>query len=75
MVLGQFRQVLGCAAGKDAAVDGRVQCLDPSAQNFGKTSQIFDRNYRQTRVRQLAGRTATGDQLDAGGMQTSGEFE
>ncbi len=69
VVRGQLGQVFGRAAGQNAAVHGRVQRLDPAAQNLGKTGHIADIPGRQPGLAQGRGRAAAGDQLDPNGVQ------
>ena len=68
-VLGQFVQISCGTAGQDGAVDGWVQCLDPSPQNFRKSGDCLHRLHGQPGGSQLAGGPTAGDQLPAGGDQ------
>ena len=62
--LGQGRQMLrAVAAGEDAAVDVRVERLDPAVEDFRKARQVGDVTDGQPRVRQRLTRTAGGNQL------------
>ena len=58
---------------QQAAVDRRVQRLDPAVQHLGKAGQRGDVAHRQAGLAQRRARAAGRDQLDAAGGQPRGE--
>ena len=68
------REVVGpVPAGQDAAVDRRVQRLDPAVHHLGKAGDVGDVDDRQSRGGQGLGGAAGGDQFDAEGGQSAAE--
>ena len=70
----QFGQVGRLPTGQDAAVDGRMQGLDPPVQDLGETGDLFHRAHGQACLAQHVGRAAGGDELHAPIGQPAGEF-
>ena len=70
---GDGLEIVGAMApGEDAAVDRRVQRLDPAVHHLGKSGHVRDIDDRKTGRGQGLGRAAGRDQLDAEGGQARG---
>ena len=67
--------VVDTATTEDAAVDFRVQGLDPTVHHFGETGVIRDFHCGHAVVLQQLERPAGGEDLDAQGFSSLGEFE
>ena len=63
------------ADGEDAAVDARMQRLDPAVEHLGKAGHLGDVAHGQAGVGQRLARAAGGDQFDAEGGQAAGEVD
>ena len=65
--------VLGIVAhGEDAAVDVRMQRLDPAVEHLRKAGDLGDLAHRQAGLGKRLARASRGDQLDCQGRQGRG---
>ena len=72
---GDRREVVGpVTPGEDAAVDGRVQRLDPAVHHLGKAGDVGDVDDRQPGVGEGLGGAAGRDQLDPERGQAAAEI-
>ncbi len=60
---------------QDAAVDARMQRLDPAIEHLGETRDLGNVAHGQARVSQCLARTAGGDEFDAEASQGTGEVD
>ena len=70
----QLRQMFGGPSRQNAAVDRRMQRLDPSAQYLREAGHVADIDDIQPGGTQRLGGAAAGDQVPAQRAQPAGEF-
>ncbi len=63
------------ADGENAAVDERVQRLDPAVEHLGEAGHVGDLAHRQFGIKQRLARAAGRDKLDAQGGKATGQVE
>src|SRR5262245_51323399 len=63
------------AAGEDASVDERVECLYPSVEHLGEPCHLGDLANVQPGGRERSGRATGRDELDAQVGETTGEID
>ncbi len=74
-LLGGIEVVAPVAARQDAAVDQRVERLDPSVHHLGEASDVGDVGDGQARLGQRPGGAAGRDQFQAPAAQSFGQFD
>ena len=72
-MIGQFGEMVLCAAGKNSAMDGGMECLYTAVKELREAGKSLRGLDWQARVGKLGGGTAAGDQLDAGVMKLLGK--
>src|SRR5207248_1806849 len=73
-VLLQLLHMLGqVAAGKDAAMDCRMQRFYPAVQDFGKAHQLGNFVDGKSGLMQLGSGATAGDQIDSKGVEALGK--
>jgi hypothetical protein len=71
----RHHRIVGAAASKQAAMDIRMQRLDPAVHDFRKTGDLRDIADRQPGVAQCPGGAAGGQQFDIAGGQRLGQID
>ncbi|MNN22236.1 hypothetical protein D3C81_1355870 [compost metagenome] len=71
----RHHRIIGTGAAQQAAMDHRVQGLDPAIHHFRETGDVGDILHRQAGVADGLGGTAGGQQLDIAGGQGTGQFD